>query len=54
MAPLGNAPAQARALGAAPGDLAGLRALVADTQELRRFEPRGDQGPWVAAARRLR
>jgi rhamnulokinase len=50
---LGNALAQARALGAAPGDLAGLGALVAGTQELRRFEPRGDQRPWAAAARRL-
>jgi rhamnulokinase len=52
-AALGNALTQARALGAAPADLAGLRALVADTQELRRFEPRGDQRPWAAAARRL-
>jgi rhamnulokinase len=52
-AALGNALAQARALGAAPADLAGLRALVADTQELRRFEPRGDQRPWAAAAARL-
>jgi rhamnulokinase len=52
-AALGNALAQARALGAAPGDLEGLRALVGQTQELRRFEPRGDQAPWAAAARRL-
>jgi rhamnulokinase len=52
-AALGNALAQARALGAAPGELAGLRALVRGTQELRRFEPRGDQRSWAAAARRL-
>ena len=52
-AALGNALAQARALGAASPDLAGLRALVRGTQELRRFEPRGDQRPWAAAARRL-
>jgi sugar (pentulose or hexulose) kinase len=52
-AALGNALVQARALGAAPGDLAGLRALVRDTQELRRFEPSGDQRRWAAAARRL-
>jgi sugar (pentulose or hexulose) kinase len=52
-AALGNALAQARALDAAPRELAGLRALVRGTQELRRFEPRGDQRPWAAAARRL-
>ncbi|HEY0718935.1 MAG TPA: rhamnulokinase family protein [Streptosporangiaceae bacterium] len=49
----GNALVQARALGAAPGDLDGLRALLRGTQELRRFEPSGDQRPWAAAARRL-
>jgi rhamnulokinase len=52
-AALGNALAQAQALGAAPPELAGLRALVRGTQELRRFEPRGDQRRWAAAARRL-
>jgi sugar (pentulose or hexulose) kinase len=52
-AALGNALAQARALGAAQKDLAGLRALVRQTQELRRFEPRGDQRPWATAALRL-
>jgi sugar (pentulose or hexulose) kinase len=49
----GNALVQAQALGAAPGDLDGLRALLRDTQELRRFEPSGDQRPWAVAARRL-
>jgi rhamnulokinase len=53
-AALGNALSQARALGAAPGDLAALRALVRETQPLRRFEPSGDQRLWAAAARRLR
>jgi rhamnulokinase len=53
-AALGNALVQARALGAAPGELDGLRALVRGTQELRRFEPSGDQRPWAAAASRLR
>jgi sugar (pentulose or hexulose) kinase len=47
-AALGNALVQARALGAAPGDLDGLRALLRDTQQLRRFEPSGDQRPWAA------
>jgi rhamnulokinase len=50
---IGNILVQARALGAAPGDLAGMRALVRETQPLRRFEPSGDAGRWVAAARRL-
>jgi rhamnulokinase len=52
-AALGNALVQARALGAAPADLDGMRALVRETQQLRRFEPRGDRSPWQAAQRRL-
>lgn len=52
-AALGNALVQARALGAAPGDLGGLRALARTTQELRRFEPRDNRGAWQAAAARL-
>ncbi len=52
-AALGNALVQARTMGVAPGELEGLRALVRQTQDLRRFEPRGDQGPWAAAAGRL-
>ena len=40
-AALGNVLVQARALGAAPGDLAGMRALLRATQPLRRFEPSG-------------
>jgi rhamnulokinase len=50
---IGNILVQARALGAAPGDLDGMRALVRDAQPLRRFEPAGDAAPWAAAARRL-
>jgi rhamnulokinase len=52
-AALGNALVQARALGAAPGGLEGLRGLVRATQELRRFEPGGDGAAWEAAARRI-
>ncbi len=53
-AALGNILVQARSLGAAPGDLAGMRALLRATQVLRRFEPTGgDARAWDAAARRL-
>jgi rhamnulokinase len=50
---LGNALIQARTLGAAPSDLPGLRALLRQTQELTRYTPQGDEGPWRAAERRL-
>jgi rhamnulokinase len=50
---LGNVLVQARALGAAPGDLAGLRELVRATQSVRRFEPSGRVGSWRTAAGRL-
>ena len=51
---LGNTLVQARALGAAPGDLAGMRALLRATQHLRRFEPSGGgAAAWDAAAARL-
>jgi rhamnulokinase len=50
---LGNILVQARALGAAPGDLAGLRALLRATQRLRRFEPSGPGSAWDAAERRI-
>ena len=52
-AALGNILVQARALGAAPGDLPGMRALLRATQPLRRFEPSGDPGVWGAAAARI-
>jgi rhamnulokinase len=50
---LGNVLVQARALGAAPGTLAGMRALVRASAGLRQFGPAGDQRGWQAASRRL-
>ena len=50
---IGNILVQARALGAAPGDLDGMRALVRATQPLRRFEPEGSPRRWEAAERAL-
>jgi rhamnulokinase len=50
---IGNILVQARALGAAPDDLAGMRALVRDTQPLCRYEPAGSGAMWAAAAARL-
>jgi len=50
---LGNILVQARALGAAPGDLAGMRALLRSTQRLRCFEPSGRGAAWAAAERRI-
>ena len=52
-AALGNVLVQARALGAGPDDLDGMRALIRATQPMRRFEPAGDTHAWAAAARRL-
>ena len=53
-AALGNILVQARALGAAPGDLPGMRALLRATQPLRRFEPSGGAvAAWDAAAARI-
>ncbi|MFI6175530.1 rhamnulokinase family protein [Nonomuraea sp. NPDC051191] len=49
---LGNVLVQARAAGLV-SDLAGMRALVASTQELRRYEPSGDASAWDEAAARL-
>jgi rhamnulokinase len=50
---LGNILVQARALGAAPGDLPGMRALVRADDGLRRFAPSGGARAWTAASRRL-
>ena len=50
---LGNVLVQARALGAAPGDLAGMRALIRATQPLELFRPDGDNHQWRSAAGRL-
>jgi rhamnulokinase len=52
----GNVLVQARALGAAPGDLAGMRALLRSTQPLRHFSPSGrrvDIASWLAAEHRI-
>ncbi len=51
---LGNVLVQARALGVLDGDLAALRSLLRATQELTRYEPRGDERRWAAAERRVR
>jgi rhamnulokinase len=49
----GNVLVQARALGAAPGDLAGMRALIRSTQPLRSFTPiRDSTRAWAEAAAR--
>jgi rhamnulokinase len=50
---VGNVLVQARAHGAAPSDLAGMRALIRASTRLRRFEPAGSPDRWTAAARRL-
>jgi rhamnulokinase len=51
---LGNVLVQARALGAAPADLAGMRALLRGNQRPRRFEPPGGGSrAWDEAARRV-
>jgi rhamnulokinase len=52
-AALGNVLVQARAVGAVPGDMAGLRALLRRTQQVRRYEPRGRSSAWDDAERRL-
>jgi len=52
-AALGNVLVQARALGAAPDDLPGLRRLLRATQQVRRYEPAGDHAAWAAAAGRV-
>jgi rhamnulokinase len=51
-AALGNVLVQARAHGLV-GDRAGMRELVARTQPLRRYEPRGESAQWRAAADRI-
>jgi rhamnulokinase len=51
-AALGNVLVQARALGEDLPDLAAMRALVRETQEVRRYEPAGN-ADWAAAESRL-
>ena len=50
---LGNVLVQARAAGAISGDLSALRARLRETQQIVRYEPRGDAAAWQAAERRL-
>ena len=50
---LGNILVQARAAGAIHGDLSALRGLLRQTQQIVRYEPRGDAVAWRAAERRL-
>ncbi len=49
----GNVLIQARALGAAPGDLAGMRALIRSAEPLRAFSPAGSTAVWAAAEARI-
>ncbi len=53
-AAIGNVLVQARAAGAVSGGLAEMRSLSRQTQEVRRYEPRGDRSAWAAVAARLR
>jgi sugar (pentulose or hexulose) kinase len=50
---IGNILVQARALGAGPPELAGMRALVRDTQPLQRYRPSGTLRQWREAQDRL-
>ncbi|OJF12212.1 carbohydrate kinase [Couchioplanes caeruleus subsp. caeruleus] len=50
---LGNVLVQARAAGAIGGDLPALRALLRDTQQIVRYEPRGDEATWRAVEREV-
>jgi rhamnulokinase len=50
---LGNVLVQARALGAAPGTLAEMRATLRSFLALGRFSPSGDRHAWESAAARL-
>lgn len=49
---LGNVLVQGRALGTVHGDLEALRALVAKTQQIVTYQPRGNRGAWAAAEHR--
>ena len=51
---LGNVLAQARAFGTVDPDRHGVRRLVRNTQDLHRYEPRGDSAGWDAAEARVR
>ncbi|WP_433831529.1 rhamnulokinase [Actinoplanes sp. CA-015351] len=49
---IGNLLVQARAAGVVEGGLDAMRALVRETQRIVRYEPRGDDAVWRAAAAR--
>ncbi|GIF19646.1 rhamnulokinase [Actinoplanes tereljensis] len=50
---LGNLLVQARAAGVIGGELAALRAVLRETQQIVRYEPGGDPAAWRAAAKRI-
>ena len=50
---LGNVLVQARAAGVIGGDLAALRAVLRETQQIVRYEPRGADAAWREAAGRI-
>jgi rhamnulokinase len=50
---LGNVLVQGRAAGVIEGDLSALRAVLRETQRIVRYEPRGDDATWAAAARQV-
>jgi rhamnulokinase len=50
---MGNVLVQARRAGAVGRDLASMRALVRETHRVRRYEPRGEEKAWAAAATRV-
>ncbi|GLZ00145.1 rhamnulokinase [Actinoplanes sp. NBRC 103695] len=50
---LGNVLVQARAAGVLHGGLPALRAVLRETQQIRRYEPRGDQDRWQTLENRL-
>jgi rhamnulokinase len=51
-AAIGNVLVQARALGAVAGGLEGMRALIRETQPLKRYEPSGPAAIWESTAQR--
>jgi rhamnulokinase len=50
---LGNVLVQARAAGVIDGDLAALRSVLRETQQIVRYTPGGDPAAWRAAAKRI-
>ena len=50
---LGNVLVQARAAGVIDGDLAALRSVLRETQQIVRYPPGGDPAAWRAAAKRI-